>query len=410
MNEAVLSDGRSGAASGGSVGLYLASSFFAFLAGNMFNYGMIIYSRYISRSDGFTGAVNLAAYVVPLCLSLYAGVVIDRVPRKHLLLLFQSLWLLTALALAVTTAISVGHVTGRGFVLGIALVNGIAFTFLAPTRFAYVADLAPAESLGKLTILVNVLLIVGFGLAPVLVGQVRQHWDWPHLFGFIVVLFIVSQLLLSLTRPTSIDSRSSADARLSVREGLKRLREDGLLLQLMHATGITFFALGPIQILVPEFARGVLSLSEGGRGGLMAMLGLGLLVGGVLALFAGRTKRRGVVILATQAATGVAIYCLSRSSGFASAGGSLLAAGLCGGMAGSIIPASIQTNVAPELRGRMMSYYSLVSLVAPAIAGAVFGLLADRVGLVPTLQLTSGVLLLTSLIGSVGFDRLRAYT
>ena len=196
------------------VSTYLASSLFAFLAGNMFNYALIIYCRYISTSEGYTGAVNLAAYVVPLCLTLSAAPVIDRLPRKRILLVFQALWMCTALALTLAIARNSGERAGRVFVIGISLVNGIAFTFLMPARFAFVGDIAPERLLGRFTIVLNVLLIVGFGVAPVLVGQIRDRFTWSELFGVVVALFGLSEVLLSLT-PTS-RSRQNADHALSL--------------------------------------------------------------------------------------------------------------------------------------------------------------------------------------------------
>jgi MFS family permease len=100
---------------------------------------------------------------------------------------------------------------------------------------------------------------------------------------------------------------------------------------------------------------------------------------------------------------------LAQATGFAGAGTALLLAGACGGLGGSVIPACIQTHVQPEFRGRVMSYYSLLSLVTPALSGALFAAAADAWGVAWALQASAATLVLVAAVAGLVLKGVRRY-
>ena len=95
-----------------------------------------------NNNSAALGWVTAAQFTPSLLLSLFAGAVVDRVPRRRVLLATQLTLLATALMLAVTTHL--GRVT-LPLVLVLAAVSGVANAFDMPARQSMVVDFVPRE-------------------------------------------------------------------------------------------------------------------------------------------------------------------------------------------------------------------------------------------------------------------------
>lgn len=391
--------------------LYI-NTFLALIGGNMFNYGLIILATDTANSDGFTGLVNFSNYVPTLFLSFYAGTLLDRKSRLVIVYVFQSFFIATALCLASLLFFDVVRESTRWILPMIALVNGSALAFLVPGRFALVANIVPPSAVPRATMVLNILVIVGFGIAPVFVGLIKQYHDWHVLFYSIGAVLIVAYITLFPIRPsypTAFAGDASAFDRF--RDGLRFVRSSRLIQELLGFTFVGLFVVGPIFVVLPRYARDLMGMDERGRGILLATLGIGLFVGGMLAHALGRKARNhGWWIMLSCFAIGCILIVTGSVREAYPMAALLVVAGIFGGIVSTLIPALLQKVAPDSIRGRVLSFYTLVFQATPAVSGFTIGIVSDRAGLENALVIAGAFIAAAALLGVVFSPELRRYT
>src|SRR5438093_1458536 len=75
-----------------------------------------------------------------------------------------------------------------------------AVAFFMPTRLAFGAEVVRPTDVARAALVLNVLLIIGFGLGPVTAGLLKQRFDWDVLFAVVAVALTLSSALLLFAR------------------------------------------------------------------------------------------------------------------------------------------------------------------------------------------------------------------
>lgn len=318
-------------------------------------------------SSAALGWVTAAQFMPSLLLSLFAGAVIDRVPRRNVLLATQITLLITATALAVTTHL--GLVT-LPLVMGIAFLSGCANAFDMPARQSMVVDFVPrsdvpnAVALNSLSF--NVSRTVGqalFGVVAALGvtllaggnGDNISRLALPfylNVASFFVVLYVIATLPFP---PREGGPRGSMAE--DVREGLRYVRSTPAVRNVMLLVGALSLTIINFNVIIPYYARVVFGAREATFGALSAAFGIGAMAGALWQASRPnplRNLRVGAVILTLSAVA------LALTPGPALAFPVLAACGF--GMLTLLVSAnsSVQLTIPDALRGRVMSLYSFV--------------------------------------------------
>lgn len=347
---------------------FYLNTFLTLLIGNMFTYAMIIYSRAITGSDAITGFVYAGNLVPPLILGMYAGTVIDRFNRKRVVMVAQTTFVYTGAAMVFLTLQQAFAVSDL-LLISVMLVNGIGLSFIIPGRMALLGDLFEQQHIPRESMKIHIMIMVGFGLAPFVVGFLRQHFAWHVVFATIGILYGAAMLLLIPLRTEPHRRQHTGEtAWHSLVAGLRYVKREPLILSLMVATFMGLFLVGPLQVLLPEFSKTRLGLGEAQRGSLMTVLGVGLLFGGGLAQFLAHRMRRGIMIVLGAVASGISMLLIPWLAAPAPVALSLALSGIFGGLMGTLIPAAIQQATVDGARGRVMSIYNIVFQTSVAIA------------------------------------------
>lgn len=350
---------------------FYLNTFFTLLIGNMFTYAMIIYSRAATGSDAVTGLVYAGNLVPPLVLGMYAGTVIDRFRRKLVVMLAQTTFLWTGAAMVYLTTQKAFPVSDL-LLIAVMVANGIGLSFIIPGRMALLGDLFEREKIPAESMKIQIMIMVGFGLAPFAVGFLRQSFDWYLVFAAITFAYAAATLLLVPLRTLPKPPHRPESAWHSLVAGMRYVRREPLILSLLAATFVGLFLVGPLQVLLPEFSRSKLGLSEAQRGSLMTVLGVGLLIGGAIAQLISHRLRRGRMIVLGVLASGVSLLLIPAFDSPVAVALSLGASGIFGGLMSTLIPAAIQQATLDGARGRVMSIYNIV--FQASIATAAIGL------------------------------------
>lgn len=357
---------------------FYLSSLLAFTGGHMVNYAVILYLQEKVGSDLLSGIGFGLSFGTSILFGWFAGVLCDRISPTRVIHAAQALFILCLAGLWWTDA-GASDATRVGWTLFSAFLGGLAWSFVGPARLATLGQIAPPDKLKPATIVFNLQVLLGFGLAPVVIGLVRSRHGWPAVFATGMGFFVAASLMLLDTR-TRGSNRPGQGVFTEIGEGFSAVKANPLLLQLILAAIMAYAMTGPMQILLPKLAREVLGLSELQRGGYLGLMALTLILGGVSALLLGKYLHHGAAIFVGTMTASLLFASLSQWSSAAVSATALGAMGLLGGMVISFIIAGIQGQAPEALRGRIMSIYSIISQVVPAASGVAAGALVRATG------------------------------
>ena len=392
----------------GRLGAFFVSCLLAFTAGHMFNYTVILYLQEAVGSDLLSGIGFGLAFGSSIVFGWFAGVVCDRVPPHRVIHAAQALFLagLACLWWAQSGASEQNRVA---WVLGGAFLGGLAWSFVGPARLTTLAQMARPDELRPATIIFNLQVLVGFGLAPLLIGVVRSRAGWGAVIALAAAGFVLASLLIANLRTQANATPSGNSVWADIDEGFRVVGADPLLKQLMLAAVLAYAMTGPLQILLPKLAREVLHLSELERGAYLGLMALSLITGGISALVLARRVHHGLVVFAGIIATYLVFASLSQITSVALSATTLACVGITGGMVISLVVSGIQAHAPVAMRGRIMSMYSITSQVVPALSGVAAGALVNGVGVTAAIAISGLTLAGIVALSALRMPRLRGY-
>lgn len=315
----------------------------------------------LSNSAFLVGLVTSLESLPILLLTLYGGVLADRVDKRRAILLLQTGMLLESLALTVLTATH--HIT-VGWVMVLAPILGICTAFEVPIRQAFMMEMVGREDLVNAIALNSSIFNLTRIVGPVVAGGLIAGLGTTACFAANTVSFLaVIAAFLAMRPPFPGAITTFRQEQPTFQDGVRYALGDGEpRALLMLAATLSIFGLSSTLAMLPVYAKEVLKQGADGYGGMMAAIGVGAASGAIaMAAFGHRVNRRKLI-------SGAALL-FSVSVGASVIHGSYLLA-LCGLAVagfGSVLAAIstntlLQTDAPDHLRGRVMGFYSFVVL------------------------------------------------
>lgn len=343
----------------------------------------------ITGSQTSLGLVTFISFLPVLILSLFMGVVVDRFPRRKILLITQSWFMLGAFILAALTRtglIQYWHILVLSFTLGI----GSALDM--PARQAFVTEMVEDDKNNLLNALslnssiFNVARIIGPAIGGAIVAALGEAPTFA-INGFSYLAVIAALMLMKLKPPQlSESSESNLD---QMREGFQYIAGKREILGLVTMVAVfSFVGFGSLT-LVPVFAKDILKIGVTGFGQMLSWQGVGALIGGALLIFFGDQFHKGKLLLFSRVLIGPVIL------GIALCRTPWISMALMAVMGYSLITQLVISNtliqiiVPDELRGRVMSTYTWALGGFYPLGSLLMGFLGDQIG-APTAAMISG--------------------
>jgi predicted MFS family arabinose efflux permease len=333
---------------------------------------------------------------VPVVLvSIAAGAIADRLPLLRVVVATQLLMMTCAVAMTLLVAsgeVRPWHVAAYAFVA-----SGL-FAIDAPARQALVPRLVRRENLTNAIALGAVSfnaarLVGGVAFWAVMTGTT---WGEAGCLALNAASFgaVLTGILLIRTHPPVISPNGGAGRGLA--EGLRCAGRTpairGALLVVLASSLLGF----QVSHLLPVYAEKVWDTGKASLGTLHGWLGAGALAGGLLLATRSASVHRGRLILLCGVAAAVLLAALAFVPSFEVGCALLAAAGFCLIQTHSASNAVIQSAVPDDLRGRVMSLFTLAVLGAFPLGGLAAGHVAKAIG-APLTTLLASVLLVASL-------------
>jgi MFS family permease len=330
----------------------------------------------LTGSAFWLGVVGFAGSIPFLIFTLFGGVIADRVNKRKLLLVTQTIMMLLAFALAGLAWLKIITVWE---VVVLSFLNGMAMAMNAPSYQALVPRLVPREDLTNAIALNSAQFNMSRILGPTLGGYAMALVGVAGNFFLNGVSFLA--VLWALTRIEYPEQEPSHYAGLfsSLRAGFSYVQGQPQMRVLLWMTAAASFFGIPFLTFIPYFARIQLHADETGLGWLMAASGLGAVLGAVTVAALGTLRHRGRVVTLGGIVFFSAIIAFSYSHIFILSQGLLLFEGYSGILMISSFNVAIQHLSSDQMRGRVMSIYATFFLGLPPLGSLLAGELSRHI-------------------------------
>lgn len=313
----------------------------------------------MTDSPFLVGLVGVAQFLPMLLFTLFAGAVVDRFPKRKILIVTQSLLMLQAFALALLAFFNSEQYWQ---LLLLCAFLGITTTIDMPARLSFFADLVGKEDVMNAVSLNSSIVNLARIIGPAVAGIVMVKFGAAVCFLINALSFLA--VIYSLTRIETKDSVAPPQKRdmlEEVKEGLAYIKNDETLyLNAVFLAIVSTFAMNS-EVIIPVFAKTVLGMGAGAYTKLLSAAGAGSLTGAVTMASLSKKGVRKWILLVGAAATLSVQVLMAIAWNYALA---LLFVAMIGFFnlvflnAGNSI---FQVYAPDKYRGRVMSVYSFLT-------------------------------------------------
>jgi MFS family permease len=334
-----------------------------------------------------------------------AGTLADRVERRRVLIVTQSVQMLVAFSL---WGFWVSGQATPGIILLHLLVSGIASGINIASWQSFVPLLVPHEDMLNAVRLNSMQFTGARAFGPALAGFVLGRFgpSTAFLFNAVTFLLVIAVLFMVSPRPHAVVS--GATFRQHFLEGLAYIRRrSGLVLSIVTVTVIAFFGSSLIQ-LAPAFASSQFKVGAGAYGLLVTAFGCGAIVGAVVMSVLGERVRRSRMALAGTLILAAGALGLALATRYAVGVAAVGVMGVAYLLVAVSLNTAVQAGVSERYRGRVVSIYLMGLLAGLPVGALVEGRLGDLIGLRPTVVASSVALFAFVVLALISFHGLRA--
>lgn len=355
----------------------------------------------LTDSSFLLGLIGTLQFLPMMLFCLPIGAIIDRHSKKKILFWVQFVMMINAMVLAFmvwTGKATYGSIAVQAFILGV--MNSIDM----PVRQSFMAELASKQHLMNAIALNSTIFNAARVIGPAVAGLVFSYFGSTICFllngiSFVPVLLNISRIGCE-GRP--IEGKNKGRILTEVFEGLVYIVKNPTISTTMMLVALCNTLVMNFNVMVPVMAKTVLQGDSKSYGFLMTALGLGAFTGALSLAVNSHRGLRTRLLMGAYLALSVFIFILGFQSQYIFAFIFFICAGWCMTTALSCSNTSIQTNTPDNMRGRIMSVYSLVLGGSVPIGSMYAGIMCESFGVSTTFKVSGvlGIILVLAIIFS----------
>jgi len=355
----------------------------------------------LKNSPLWLGLLGLSFALPMIILPLVGGAIADRVNRMKLLYFTQTMMMLSAFFLAAFTWMGIVNVW---YVLVISLISSSLLAFDNPTRQALIPDLVPNKDLLNAMSL-NAATYNGAALiGPAIAGALLSPLGVGALFfingvSYLAVLFA----LLAMRDVRTHNGGINKSIGVSMLAGLTYAWRTRLVFLLLILSALAAVFGRSYQNLLPIFARDIWQGGPQGYGLLLSAAGAGAMVGAFGLASITKMKRHGLIMIISGLLFGLSLAAFAIAPSLWMGAVLLFISGVTSTVFGTMIATFIQIAAPREIRGRIMSLYSITLIGLPSLGALGSGAIAQSMGGIqgaPRAVLIGAVIVCLIVVGS----------
>jgi MFS family permease len=330
----------------------------------------------ITNSGAALGLVSALQYIPILLFGTYGGVVADRFPKRNILYITQSAAGILAIILGVlvaTNTVTLWMVYVLAFCLG--WVNA----FDNPTRQTFVVELVGEDKLRNAVTLYSSLVNMSRVIGPTIAGALIALVGLAPCFIINGVSYMAVVIMLAVMRQQELHTAPPVPAaKGQLREGFRYVLSMPILRDTLLMMAIVGTFTYEFQVSLPLLAQFTFHGDASSYAFLTGSFGVGAVMGG-LAIASQRKNSPSILVLAAFL-FGSFVLGASQMPSLLLSGFTLVLAGLSSIFFTSLGNTILQLSSNPQMRGRVMSFWSIAFLGSTTIGGPVVGWFAQVAG------------------------------
>jgi DHA3 family macrolide efflux protein-like MFS transporter len=382
-----------------NVALFLSGQTVSLFGSMIVQYAAMWYVTLETRSGLAVALYAIAAFAPQGVISLFGGVVADRMNRKVLVIVADAS---IAAATLVLAFLMLSGVTDLWIVMVAVAVRSVGAGFQQPAVQAMIPQLVPEDQLMRVNGVFQTISSAMALLAPAAAGLVYGVWGIVPVFFIDFVTAVLGIGLLALVPVPTLASIAEKKTGYmeDLVEGMRYIASHAIVRWVLVLFGIIF-----LLTVAPSFITPLMvARSFGGDVWMLTVLELafsvGMLLGGILvATLLAKRSRVGLIVVSSFG-FGVFTAGLGLSPNLWVFYGFMFLVGLFVPLFSASSMTLLQETVPLDKQGRVFSYFGIIMAVATPIGTAVFGPLADVVA-VELLLVAAGVITVVVIVVAV---------
>jgi len=323
----------------------------------------------LTHSGTQLGLTSAARFLPMFVFGPLGGVFVDRMDRRRVLYVTQTLSGLLAGIFAVTVGT---HSIRLWIVYLLALALGFVNVFDNPARQSFISEMVSAEDLPNAVTLnsvaMNMARVLGAALGGVIAAAIGLALCFTvNALSFGAVLVSLAAMRSSELFPAKRVSRQKKQ----VRQGLRYVRNTPELLIPLLMIAVIGTLAWEFQVSLPLMASKVFHGGAASYGVMASVMGGGAVVGGLISAARARPRARALCLAAIG--WGIAILAAAVAPSMALELAALVFVGYGSITFNSLAKTTLQLAAKPEMRGRVMALWALAWLGSTPIGGPIVG-------------------------------------
>jgi MFS family permease len=358
----------------------------------------------LTNSGTALGIATALQYVPVLFLAPYGGVIADRFSKRKILYLTQSISGILALILG---GLVLSNLVKVWMVYILALCLGVVNVFDNPTRQTFYMELVGPDNIRNAVTLYSTLVNLARVIGPAIAGALIATVGLAPCFIINGVSYVAVVIMLGMMHTQELFiTPPVARARGQLREGFKYVVATpvlGAVLLMMAFIGTLTFE---FQVSLPLIAQFTFNGDASSYAFLTASMGLGAAVGGIF--FASRKGITPAKLVNAALLFGVSVLAAALMPSLLLSGLVMVVVGISSINFSSLGNSILQLNSSPQMRGRVMSFWSMAFLGSTTIGGPVVGWFGQTAGARWGLALGGLAALVAAALGAINLRKVKA--
>jgi MFS family permease len=351
----------------------------------------------LTNSGAALGLATALQYLPILLLGPYGGIIADRISKRKILYFTQSVSGVLALILGVLVATGLVKVW---MVYGLAFCLGMVTVFDNPTRQTFYIELVGPDHLRNAITLYSTLVNLARIIGPAIAGALIAVFGLAPCFIINGVSYAAVVIMLGMMDAHELLATPPVPrAKGQLQEGFKYVVSTPILVSTLLMMAIIGTLTFEFQVSLPLMAQFTFRGDATSYAFLTASMGLGAALGGIF--FASRSGSTPYTLVSASLLFGLAVVAAAFMPSLLLTGLALVLVGVCSINFSSLGNSTLQLQSSPQMRGRVMSFWSMAFLGSTTIGGPIVGWFAEVAGARWGLALGGLAALLAAAVGAV---------
>lgn len=337
----------------------------------------LVYS--IIGSPFLLGLLETVRFLPITLFSLFAGVIVDKYPKRKILLITQIISMVLAFILA---ALIFTNKTRYEYILILALLLGLSNTIDMPARQSFTVEMTGKEDLMNAIALSSVTFNLAKIVGPAIGALVLALWGakWCFLLNGLSFIAVIISLLKIHVHPYVREKTHSSNMLKEIKDGLIYIVHERRLIETILLITIVGIFVYNYIILIPVLTKITLHQDEKIYGVLMSSLGIGSLLGAMLLSIKSKSRVSFRMLMFSSALLSLLLIFIGLTKIYYITMILLAVSGIINIWFSTYSNLILQIKTKDEYRGRVMSVYSLVESGTAPIGYMFSGTAADKLG------------------------------